>query len=130
MGLSRFRNSESVEMMRRGSPSLDSGYSPYRNPSFKRRARNSYRGPFQTFQSFHRCAHNGDRSVPARQEFEQFSKGGKPELANAALRFFGDDLPILPDVNGGAVHAGGLARCLGRAAQGAASGVGEFFAGL
>jgi hypothetical protein len=43
-----------------------------------------------------------------------------------ALRFFGDDFAVLPDVNRRAVHAGGLARDLGGAAECASNGGGEF----
>jgi len=47
-----------------------------------------------------------------------------------ALRFFGDDFAVFPDINGRAVHAGGLARDLGGASERAANGGGKFFAGL
>jgi len=37
-------------------------------------------------------------------------------------RFIRDDFAVFPDINGRAVHAGGLARDLGGASQGAAGG--------
>jgi len=55
-------------------------------------------------------------------------RGG--EKTPARLRLLGDDFAVLPNVNGCAVHAGGPARDLGGAAQGAAHCIGKFFAGL
>jgi hypothetical protein len=45
-------------------------------------------------------------------------------------RFFGDDFAVLPNVDGRAVHARGLAGDLGGAAQRTADGGGEFFTAL
>ena len=44
--------------------------------------------------------------------------------------FFRDHFAVFPDINGRAVHAGGLASDLGGASQSAADGGGKLFAGL
>ena len=46
------------------------------------------------------------------------------------LRFLRDDLAVFPNINRGAVHAGGFAGDLGGAAQSASHGGGEFLARL
>src|SRR5262245_3005496 len=66
------------------------------------------------------------KSRKRERGYDSGAKSPRGGRGASALRLDGDDLAVLPDVDGRTVHPGDLARALGRAAEGTADSAGEF----
>ena len=67
-----------------------------------------------------------ERFIKTHSGSELSAESQRIDRQQSYSRFFSDDFAVLPNIDRGAVHAGGLAGDLGGAAQSAAEGGGEF----